>query len=113
MGRILVAAAVTAGFLAAVTTAEAGDAQVDRGIAVYKAQKCNLCHMIAGEGKKHTLDGVGVKLATEDIRQWLVDPKGAAAKHKSTAKPVMKDYSKLPAADIDALVAYMKTLTKK
>ena len=70
-----------------------------------------------GKGKcdslKYTLDGVGVKLATEDIRQWLVDPKGAAAKHKSTAKPVMKDYSKLPAADIDALVAYMKTLTKK
>ena len=112
MGRILVAAAVTAAFLAAAPAASA-DAQVDRGIVVYKAQKCNLCHIVAGEGKKHVLDGVGTKLSAEDIRQWLVDPKAAAAKAKSTAKPVMKDYSKLPAADIDALVAYMKTLTKK
>jgi cytochrome c2 len=113
MGRILVAAAVTASVLAAVSTAHAGDPQVDRGIAVYKAQKCNLCHIVAGEGKKHVLDGVGAKISTEEIREWLVDPKAAAAKAKSTAKPVMKSYAKLPAADIDALVAYMKTLTKK
>jgi mono/diheme cytochrome c family protein len=112
MGRILVAAAISAGILAAPSAAGA-DAQVDRGVAVYKAQKCNLCHVIAGEGKKHVLDGVGAKLSAEDIREWLVDPKTAAAKAKSTAKPVMKSYAKLPAADIDALVAYMKTLTKK
>jgi mono/diheme cytochrome c family protein len=72
MGRILVAVAVTAAFLAAAPAASA-DAQVDRGIAVYKAQKCNLCHIVAGEGKKHVLDGVGTKLSAEDIRQWLVD----------------------------------------
>jgi hypothetical protein len=56
---------------------------------------------------------VGAKLSADEIRQWLTDPKAAAIKAKSTAKPVMKDYSKLPPADIDALVAYMKTLTTK
>ncbi|MEO5819913.1 MAG: cytochrome c [Vicinamibacteraceae bacterium] len=91
----------------------ADDAPVERGKAVYAAQKCSLCHTIAGVGKKTALDGVGTKLSEADIREWLVHPKEAAAKAKSTAKPVMKDYSKLPPPDIDALVAYMKTLTKK
>ena len=113
MGRFLVAMAIALGSLGLVSRADAQDADVQRGIAVYAAQKCSLCHAIAGVGKKHALDGVGTKLSTADIRQWLVDPKAAAAKAKSTAKPLMKDYSKLPAADIDALVAYMKTLAKK
>jgi mono/diheme cytochrome c family protein len=113
MRRFPIAAAAFCVIAATASAAGADDAQIQRGIAVYKAQKCSLCHVIAGEGKKHVLDGVGTKLSPEDIRQWLVDPKTAAAKAKSTAKPVMKDYSKLPAADIDALVAYMKSLTKK
>jgi mono/diheme cytochrome c family protein len=114
MARILIAAAVVCGLAASVSAASADDAQVQRGIAVYKAQKCNLCHTIAGEGKKTgtTLDGVAAKSDAE-IREWMTHPKDAAAKAKSTKKPVMKDYSKLPPADIDALVAYMKTLTKK
>jgi mono/diheme cytochrome c family protein len=112
MGRIFSAAVIAIGLAATATPARADDAQVKRGIAVYAAQKCSLCHTIAGVGKRTTLDGVGTKLSTEDIRQWLVDPKAAAAKHKSTIKPVMKDYSKLPPADIEAMVAYMKTLTK-
>ena len=112
MGRVITATAVALGLIGLSSSVEAQDAQVKRGIAVYAAQKCSLCHSIAGVGKKHVLDGVGTKLSTEDIRQWMVDPKAAAAKAKSTAKPVMKDYSKLPPADIDAVVAYMKTLTK-
>ena len=112
MGRLFVAAAFAFGWLAAVSPAHAQDALVERGVAVYAAQKCSLCHGIAGVGKKLSLDGVGAKLSPEDIREWLVDPKTAAAKAKSTAKPLMKSYAKLPAADIDALVAYMKTLKK-
>jgi mono/diheme cytochrome c family protein len=112
MGRFLIAA-VLCGLASTATPARADDAQVERGKAVYTAQKCSLCHIIAGVGKKHALDGVGAKLSADEIREWLVHPKDAAAKAKSTAKPVMKDYSKLPPADIDALVAYMKTLTKK
>jgi mono/diheme cytochrome c family protein len=112
MGRFCLAAAFAFGWLAVASPADAQDAQVERGIAVYAAQKCSLCHGIAGVGKKLSLDGVGAKLSPDDIREWLVDPKAAAAKAKSTAKPLMKSYAKLPAADIDALVAYMKTLKK-
>ena len=112
MGRMLGVMMVTVAFAATASTAAADDAQVQRGVAVYAAQKCSLCHTIAGVGKRTALDGVGSKLTTEEIREWLVAPKAAAAKAKSTVKPVMKDYSKLPPADIDALVAYMKTLTK-
>ena len=51
------------------------------------------------------------KLSADDIRSWITHPKDAAAKAKSTKKPPMPDkYGKLPAADLDALVAYMQSL---
>jgi mono/diheme cytochrome c family protein len=87
-------------------------AQIKRGQEVYTAQKCQVCHSVAGKGGKASpLDGVGGKLSADDIRQWITHPKDAAAKAKSTKKPPMQDkYGTLPAADIDALVAYMQSL---
>ncbi len=87
-------------------------AQVEHGQKVYTAQKCQMCHAIAGKGSKtNPLDGVGTKLSADDIRQWITHPKDAAAKAKSTKKPPMPaKYAKLPAADLDALVAYMQSL---
>lgn len=87
-------------------------AAIKRGQEVYTAQKCQLCHSIADKGKKTSpLDGVGTKLSAEDIKQWIVNPTEMTAKAKSTKKPVMPNkYSKLPAADIDALVAYLHSL---
>ena len=89
-----------------------GQDAVKRGQDVYTAQKCQVCHSVAGKGGKASpLDGVGAKLSADDIRQWITHPKDAAAKAKSTKKPPMQDkYGKLPAADIDALVAYMQSL---
>lgn len=111
----MAAAAACVVSLSAATVRAAGQdaALVEKGKALYAAQKCNLCHTIAGVGKKtgSSLDGVGGKLSAEDIRQWFTDPVAAAAKHKSTKKPVMPvKFGKLPAADIDALVAYMQSL---
>jgi mono/diheme cytochrome c family protein len=89
-------------------------AQHEAGIKVYAAQKCSICHSIAGVGnKKFPLDGVGAKLSTDQIREWMVDPVSAAKKANSTAKPVMKAYTNMPKADLDALVGYMKSLDKK
>lgn len=108
---ILQLAVFTAGVtLAGVLSASAQD--VKKGEQVYNAQKCQTCHSIAGKGKKtNPLDGVGSKLSAADIKEWIVDPKAAAAKAKSTKKPPMPaKYDKLPAADIDALVAYMQSL---
>ena len=87
-------------------------AQVKKGEEVYTAQKCAVCHSIAGKGgKANPLDGVGTKLSAADIKAWIVTPTEAAAKAKSTKKPPMPNkYSKLPAADIDALVAYLASL---
>jgi mono/diheme cytochrome c family protein len=87
-------------------------AQVKKGQQVYTAQKCSICHGIAGKGSKsNPLDGVGTKLTAADIKSWIVTPVEAAAKAKSTKKPPMPaKYGKLPAADIDALVAYMQSL---
>ena len=44
-------------------------AQVKKGQEVYAAQKCSVCHAIAGKGGKASpLDGVGAKLSADDIR---------------------------------------------
>ena len=73
-----------------------------------------MCHSVAGKGSKtNPLDGVGSKLSAADTRQWIVEPIEMAKKVKSTKKPPMpKRYDKLPAGDIDALVAYMQSLKK-
>jgi len=59
-------------------------ALVKKGQEIYTAQKCSVCHAIAGKGgKANPLDGVGAKLSAEDIRQWIVSPAEATAKAKS------------------------------
>jgi mono/diheme cytochrome c family protein len=88
------------------------EAMIKKGQDVYAAQKCSTCHSIDGKGKKVSpLDGVGSKLTAEEIRAWIVTPAEMTKKTNSTKKPVMPNkYSKLPAAEIDALVAYMQSL---
>lgn len=99
-------------FGALVLSASPAYAQAD-GAKVYAAQKCSMCHSVAGVGnKKLPLDGVGTKLSADQIREWIVTPAAAATKAKSTAKPAMKAYAALPKADLDALVGYMKSLAK-
>src|SRR3989338_4809443 len=54
-------------------------AQTEAGIKVYAAQKCSICHSIAGQGnKKLPLDTVGAKLTADQIREWIVAPVEAA-----------------------------------
>ena len=83
-----------------------------KGEGVYNAQKCSVCHAIAGKGnKQNPLDGVGAKLSADNTRAWIVDPIQMATKTSSTKKPPMpKKWATLPAADLDALVAYMQSL---
>ena len=71
--RVLMIAAVFAVVAARPAMAQ-GDAE--KGKAVYAAQKCSVCHAIAGAGSKtNPLDGVGKKLSAADIRAWIVTPK--------------------------------------
>jgi len=109
-GRALAAAAIVALTAGA---AAADDAKIKKGVEVYAAQKCAMCHSIAGKGnQKGPLDGVGSKLNAEEIRLWIVDPKTMTQKTKAERKPPMKAYPNLPAEDLDALVAYMLSLKK-
>ena len=113
MTRISIAIAALAAMLVLPSAAAAQDAaQLKRGEEVYTAQKCSVCHAIAGKGnKKLPLDGVGKKLSADDIKQWITHPTEMTAKAKSTAKPPMPaKYGSLPAADLDALVAYLASL---
>ena len=87
-------------------------AKIKKGQEVYAAQKCQTCHSIAGKGSKaNPLDGVGAKLSAAEIREWIVNPTEMTKKSKSTKKPPMPSkWSKLPAEDVDALVAYLQSL---
>lgn len=98
--------------MAMVVTAQAAAAQdlASKGKDVYAAQKCNVCHAVAGTGnKKGALDGVGAKLSASDLRSWITDAPAMTAKVKAERKPVMKAYM-LAKDDLDALVAYLQTL---
>ena len=84
---------------------------VAKGQQVFAAQKCSICHAVAGKGNpKGSLDGVGKKYKAAELREWIVNAKAMAEKHNATRKPPMKDFASLPAADVDALVAYLQTL---
>lgn len=109
MKRILGGACVVV--LAAATSFAQGG--VERGQKVYGAEKCSVCHAIAGAGNKRgVLDEVGSKLSADEIRQWIVNAPDMAAKAKATRKPVMKAYAQLSRDDVDGLVAYMQSLKK-
>ena len=91
--------------------AAAQDPKVAKGEALYAAQKCSMCHAVAGKGnKKFPLDGVGKTVTADMVKMWLKDPKAAAAKASKTGTPAMKSYATLAAEDVDALVAYMLSL---
>ena len=108
-----------AGFVGMVLSAHTASAQdkavIERGMKVYAAQKCGVCHSIEGKGaKKGPLDGGrSSKLTAEEIRQWIVNAPEMTKKPKPTRKPLMKNYANLPKDDVDALVAYMGTLKKE
>ena len=89
-------------------SAEQDAENVDAGQEVYQAQRCWMCHAIAGKGnKKNPLDGVGSKLTREEIRKWIVSPREMNPDSK------MKAYEDLSAEDLDILVNYLAGLKKK
>jgi mono/diheme cytochrome c family protein len=100
--------------LAWAASASAQDAaQVKHGEEVFVAQKCSMCHSVAGKGNKSgALDGVGSKLTAAEIEQWLKDPNAMKAKDPKARKLPMKSYGDLPKADFEALVAYLQSLKK-
>ena len=72
MRMVVIAAAAALGLVPAAGFAE--DAKVEKGMQVFAAQKCSLCHSIAGKGNaKGSLDGVGSKLSAAEIKQQFLE----------------------------------------
>ena len=102
--------AVALGLLVVLPAAAAAQ-DAAAGQNVFQAQKCTLCHSVAGKGNvKGPLEGVAKKYTAAELKQWITQPAEMAKTHKSTRKPPMKSFASLPAADVDALVAYLQTL---
>ena len=92
--------------LAGAGTAFAQDAAAE-GAKVFAAQKCSICHSIAGQGNKRgPLEGIGSKLSADEIREWITNAPEMAAKAKAERKPAMKTYV-LSKAELDSLVTYL------
>jgi len=100
----IIGAVVAAAALFGVTAIfSQGDAASD-GRNVFAAQKCSLCHSIAGSGGGQSLDGVGARLKPDDFRKRIKAPKDVKAGSG------MKAYPNLPEKDINDLIAYLGTL---
>lgn len=98
---------------AALMASPAAGQTVEKGAAVFAAQKCSMCHALDGKGNaKGPLDAVGSKLKADDIRQWIVTPAEMAAKAKAERKPAMKAFPNLAKDDLDALVAFLAAKRK-
>jgi mono/diheme cytochrome c family protein len=110
--RRILAVALAAGVIAGTITsgvARAGGAAT--GEEVYAAQKCAVCHSVGDKGnKKYPLDGVGSRLSETDIRDWLLNPDTQQAKKPGRPLMRMPSYRNVPPEEIDALVAYLKSL---
>jgi mono/diheme cytochrome c family protein len=83
-----------------------------RGRTVYEAQNCATCHSLAGEGNpRRPLDDIGARLTSAELRAWTTGTGEAAAMLSEAVVKRKQRYSNLPAEDLDALMAYLSTLT--
>jgi mono/diheme cytochrome c family protein len=86
-------------------------AAVAAGRAVYDAQGCALCHAIAGEGdRSYPLDGIGRRMNHEQLRQHIAPPESMRAKFPDAVFEMKQSYQSLPAAEMEHLVAYLRSL---
>jgi mono/diheme cytochrome c family protein len=106
----VVACISSVSFALALATPAAGADNIEAGKKIYADNKCAVCHSIEGVGnKKFPLDSAG-KMTVDEIKAWLTDAKGEAAKEGKKMTLPMKSYKTLPAADFDALVVYLQSL---
>lgn len=101
--------------LGVAATASAQAAKVAAGEKLFISTKCTLCHSVGDVGNdKGPMEELLKPLKVAEIRAWITDPKGMAAKRvpPSTRKPAMTEF-KLPKEDVDALVAYLMSVKNK
>lgn len=92
--------------LCSAVTVMATQAQAEsKGEQVFK-EKCTMCHVVKGKGGAigPELTKVGSRMKDKDIRAQLENPK------KLNPSSSMPSFKTLPAADMDALIGFLKTL---
>jgi mono/diheme cytochrome c family protein len=112
--------AVVAGMCCAgmsVLNAQALDpAKVALGKKTFEETKCEKCHGPEGDNAKDPkmslIAGPATKLSAADIRKWIVSPVEMTAKLPRKPKEAMKKFD-LTEAQVDGLVAYVQSLSKK
>jgi mono/diheme cytochrome c family protein len=87
-------------------------ALVEIGHSVYEAQGCSMCHAIAGEGNpRYPLDGVGGRHDMAELRDWILATGMAEETLPARAARMKQDYRALGDVELNALVAYLQSLT--
>jgi len=99
------------------TPAANADTPEARGEQLYNQHGCSSCHAnkqvaplladLFGQSARKLANGATVKADEAYIRESIVNP---AAKVAAGYPPIMPSYSHLPKEEIDALVAYIKSL---
>jgi len=95
----IVAAFAAVAFLTISAQAETSGEQIFR-------HKCTMCHMVKGKGGQYgpDLTRVSARLSDRAIREKLERPK------KGNPASRMPSFRTLPAEDMDALMAHIRTL---
>ena len=115
MMRHVAAVVVGVALLAGVAGAQAVDPKVEAGKKLYESAKCTMCHGPAGKGMNQKLILVGnpLKVTDPDIRKWLtatLEMEAKMLKPPAVKMSTMVKPGKFTDADVDALVAYLKSL---
>jgi cytochrome c len=86
--------------------------QIEAGRRLYVAEKCSVCHLVAGQGnKRYPLDGVGRRLTAVELRRWFTHT--VEMEDRLSKQPAIRMSSrkyKLSDPELDALVAYLQSL---
>lgn len=105
MKRALVLSFLGLVVLAGAAIALSPQSAAEHGKEVYAVQKCALCHSIGGiGGSKSSLDGVGSRLSSEDLKKWIRTPR------QMKPSTIMKPYPNLPEKDLNDLTAFLLSL---
>lgn len=85
--------------------------QVARGQEVFAQYDCARCHSVAGKGNPRSpLDGVGSRLSRDELHGWVVAGEAVREDLSPRAISVKQTYVQMPAADLEALLAYLAWL---
>ncbi|HWR51010.1 MAG TPA: cytochrome c [Bryobacteraceae bacterium] len=84
---------------------------VERGQAVFSQHDCARCHSVAGKGSPRSpLDGVGTRLARDELYGWVVAGDAAQAQLSPRAIAAKQRHVGMSDADMDAHPAYLAWL---